>query len=325
MSKETELTTLFRESDRLSEDEKSRLQNHFADTIDDYLKAKEIAPRLSDKTSSAKQELVKYICYDCMEEFILGKKSVETSINAVNCPFCGCSSNVDALAESGEVVDILDLRCLSIGYSEMNGHRVFDRQKAIDLLLFMERKKEDGLSVQRKQEIYDQFVNNGPDYYTYEELMNTTASTFNPNSHAFIYEFFGDFWVGDYNYQIEVPMPLRYHTVKEAEGNKCSLQFCKQDGHIVLAIYSDWDQGMKDGKWYEHVAGEVLDVIHWEDWSRFKISKCKTSGSQDVSDPISNYIPDATNWDTLFDVENRPDNWTCTVEGLAYSINRYFN
>ncbi|WP_321994617.1 hypothetical protein [Clostridium butyricum] len=142
---------------------------------------------------------------------------------------------------------------------------------------------------------------------------------------SYIYEFFGDFWVNNRNYQIEVGMPTKYKTIEEAKGDNSSLRFEKHDEHIVLVIYSNWKQGMISGKWHENVAGEVLDIIKWEDWYRYKISMAKEQGIEGVGDSDSGYVPSATNWDELFDVKNKEDTWGCTVESLAYSICKYFN
>jgi len=136
------------------------------------------------------------------------------------------------------------------------------------------------------------------------------------------YNFMGDFNAGDFNYSIEVLMPTKYKTPEEAKGDKGSLRFEKQNDHIVLVIYSGWVQGFDENhQWHEHVDGKVLDIIQWSEWWRYKVAKAKVKDAEmpcviDYSD----YIPDATNWDELFDVENRPDNWTCIVESLAYSI-----
>lgn len=140
----------------------------------------------------------------------------------------------------------------------------------------------------------------------------------------YIYKSFGDFWVGNRNYQIEVPIPVKYDTAEKAKTDNSSLRFEKRDGRIVLVIYSDWKQGMNDGKWYEYVAGNVLDVIYWEEWYKYKISIAKEEGNDNLYDPNSCYVPSATNWDELFDVENLEDNWSFTVESLAYAVFAYF-
>lgn len=141
----------------------------------------------------------------------------------------------------------------------------------------------------------------------------------------YIYKFFGDFWAKNRNYQIEVPMPTKYKTITEAKADNSSLRFEKHDEHIVLVVYSNWEQGMIQGKWHEHVAGEVLDIIKWEDWYRYKISMAKEKGIEDIGDSDSSYVPSAINWDELFDIKNLKDNWSCTVESIAYSIFSYFN
>lgn len=137
---------------------------------------------------------------------------------------------------------------------------------------------------------------------------------------TYIHEFFGDFWVNNRNYQIEVPMPTKYKTAEEAKCDSGSLRFEKRDGHIVLVIYSKWEQGMIKDKWYEHVAGTILDIIKWEDWYRYKMSMAKEEGADNLYDPNSCYVPSATNWDELFNVESLEDSWVCTVESLAYVV-----
>lgn len=137
---------------------------------------------------------------------------------------------------------------------------------------------------------------------------------------TYIYEFSGDFWVNNRNYQIEVPMPTKYKTAEEAKYDKSSLRFEKRDGHIVLVVYSKWEQGMNDGEWYEHVAETILGIIKWEDWYRYKMSMAKEGGDDNIYDANSCYVPNATNWDELFNVGSLEDSWACTIESLAYSV-----
>ncbi len=153
---------------------------------------------------------------------------------------------------------------------------------------------------------------------------------------TFIYEFGGDFWAPNElgedgkwhdagnNYIIEVPLPIQYASIEEAKASNVSLQFRKYKGHIALIIWSGWKQGNdKDGKWFERVDAEILDIIYWEDWTKYKLAKEKPECQEKLCSDIStDYIPDATSWDGLFHVENLPDNWFCTVEGLYYCIYR---
>lgn len=142
----------------------------------------------------------------------------------------------------------------------------------------------------------------------------------------YLYEFFGDFWANNRNYQIEIIMPTKYTTPKDAKADSSSARFEKHDGHVVLVIYSDWEQGMENGKWFEHVAGSVLDVIHWEDWNKYKMSQAKGEGIEGMgNDPITDYVPCSTKWDELFDVSSLSDNWGYSVESLAYTVLAYIN
>jgi DNA-directed RNA polymerase subunit RPC12/RpoP len=182
MSEKSELTIILPENSGFSENEKDRLKKHVTDSIDAYLEAKGIMHKESDKTVIDGQGLIKYICYDCMEEFILGKKAVEKNKNKVVCPFCGHSSNIDSLAEcSAEDQEEMELGCLSVSYAETDNHRVHDRFKALELALYLERKRESGLTNQRKKELYDKFIIFGQDYYTFDEIVNKSNSTLQMN------------------------------------------------------------------------------------------------------------------------------------------------
>lgn len=127
-----------------------------------------------------------------------------------------------------------------------------------------------------------------------------------------------------YNFQIEVTIPIDYDTEEEATHCPCSLRFeLDDDGHAVLRIYSDWKQGIdKNGEWFEHVDGNIIDTIKWEEHWKYKISKSKviSKNMKLVCDGLTDYVPDATPWDELFDIENQPKGWVNTVEPLAYGI-----
>lgn len=126
-----------------------------------------------------------------------------------------------------------------------------------------------------------------------------------------------------YNFQIDVQIPIDYKTREEAAGCSCSLRFEVEDGHVVLRIYSNWQQGLdKNGKWYEHVNGNIIDTIRWEEYWKYKISRSKVV-AKDMGcfiDACKDYLPNATPWDELFDIKNQPEGWTSTVEPLAYYI-----
>lgn len=136
-------------------------------------------------------------------------------------------------------------------------------------------------------------------------------------------EYYGDFWVNNWNYQIEVCLPTNHTTIKSAKYDSSPLRFEKHDGHIVLVIYADFQQGFVNGKWTEQVVGEVLEIISWENWHRYKMSKAKAEG--EIGDDLTfDYLPCATNWDELFDVNTLPEHSGHMVESLSYGILAYF-
>lgn len=127
-----------------------------------------------------------------------------------------------------------------------------------------------------------------------------------------------------YNFQIEVQIPINYDTKEAAISCPCSLRFEKEDGHAVLRIYSEWQQGFdKNGKWLEHVDGNVIETIRWEEHWKYKISRSKVIAKEmgGYIDGNTDYLPDATPWDELFDIKNQLEGWRNTVESLAYCIN----
>lgn len=81
-------------------------------------------------------------------------------------------------------------------------------------------------------------------------------------------------------------------------------------------------KGRQNGEWFEHVDGNIIDTIKWEEHWKYKISKSKviSKNMKLVCDGLTDYVPDATPWDELFDIENQPKGWVNTVESLAYGI-----
>lgn len=156
--------------------------------------------------------------------------------------------------------------------------------------------------------------------------MNANMKTKKKRStQAYHHEFYGDFEVNDRNYQIEVCLPTKHTTIISAKYDPSALRFEKHDGHIVLVVYSDFKQGICNGKWIEDVDGKILEIIRWEDWHRYKISKAKEEGVDAIGDDgISGYFPCATNWDEIFDVKNLPHHWGYLVESIAYGVLAYF-
>lgn len=144
-------------------------------------------------------------------------------------------------------------------------------------------------------------------------------------SPEYIYEATFDFWWNGWNYSMDVQMPVKYTDIEMAKHDKSFCRFEKRDGHVVLVIYSSWEQGIKDGKWYEHIAGEELAVYRWEDWHLWKMTKAKEKELPSMIDAIQDYLPYAENWDVLFGVDELPEEWVLTPESLAYSILSYAN
>lgn len=138
-------------------------------------------------------------------------------------------------------------------------------------------------------------------------------------------EFMGDFWYNKKNYELEVLIPVPYKTAKEAVKCPCSLRFEKVGDHIALVVWSDWKQGLDENdKWYEHVDGIPIDIIYWEDWSKYKMAVIRP----EIKDGFGkyfyeDYIPCVQTWDELFDVNSLSNDWCLTVEDLAYGIINY--
>lgn len=122
-------------------------------------------------------------------------------------------------------------------------------------------------------------------------------------------------------YLIDVDIPINYETEEDAEACSASLRFQKIGGHIYLVIWSDWKQGYdKNGKWKEHVAGEVVDIISWNERWKYRVLKIKEDRKNDAFTSSEDYLPDATPWDELFENDSLPEGWVSTVESLAYAV-----
>lgn len=152
------------------------------------------------------------------------------------------------------------------------------------------------------------------------------------------YVFFGDFYRTKtvdgkmqndhdyYNFQIEASIPIDYKTKKEAENCLCSLRFEIENGHIVLRIYSGWKRNIDKEGWYELVLDKVIATIKWNEWRKYKMSRSKVisqyiDDNYSYVDAIDDFVPDATPWDELFDINNLPEDWHNTVEPNDYYIN----
>lgn len=162
--------------------------------------------------------------------------------------------------------------------------------------------------------------------------MNKEISLECDNKSFYKYIYSGDFWTpefveNNYNYSLEVTLPMEFPTLESARNCKASLRFQKIDGHILLVVWSDWHQGFdKEGKWREGVKGEPVGYIRWQDWREYRIARSRTTDIPCIASD-EDYIPIATPWDELFEkdiqrVESKSLEWVCTVESLSYSIIR---
>lgn len=135
---------------------------------------------------------------------------------------------------------------------------------------------------------------------------------------TYIHVFIGDFWANKINYEIEINMPTKHASPKEAKQDGSSARFEKRNGEVVLVIYSSWEQGFNsEGKWYEHIKGTVLDIIRWEESWKYKMM---VENPKQIKGNGIDYIPCATRWNELFKIESLPDQWCNTVESLAYKV-----
>lgn len=93
-----------------------------------YIIYKMMANLIWEKESGEKHyedDLVKYVCYGCDKEFIVGKHFAETS-DQLRCPYCGQIRDLDVKAEvTGEWLEELELGCFGISYTiDNNGNHV---------------------------------------------------------------------------------------------------------------------------------------------------------------------------------------------------------
>lgn len=122
-------------------------------------------------------------------------------------------------------------------------------------------------------------------------------------------------------YDIEVPIPIDFKTREEAINCSANLRFQKLEGHIVLCIYSSFKQGFNgEGKWVEQVQGEIVDIIEWHQWWKYKMIK-STCAFYESSDPLEDYEPCIEKWDDIFQVNLLPEDWSRNVQSLSFSIN----
>lgn len=122
------------------------------------------------------------------------------------------------------------------------------------------------------------------------------------------------------DYNIDVQIPIDYETREDAINCTAYLRFQKYEGHIVLCIYSSFKQGFNgDGKWVEQIQGEIIDIVEWRQWWKYKMIK-STCAFYESQDPLEDYEPCIEKWDDIFQVNLLPEDWGRNVQSLAYSI-----
>lgn len=119
--------------------------------------------------------------------------------------------------------------------------------------------------------------------------------------------FFGSFELNSdgkwKRYEIEVTMPWGYHSPEEAYLCPFTLQFEKQDNHVVLVVYSNKQKN------------DVVEVIRFDNWGRYRMGVKKDTivYGREV-EFYDDFVPCLKTWDEIFDVKNLPDDW---VHGVA--------
>lgn len=126
------------------------------------------------------------------------------------------------------------------------------------------------------------------------------------------------------NYMIEVPIPIDYETEDDAISCAVSLRFEEENGHVVLRIYERGESGTdSNGHWLEHVSGNVIETVHWEDIYKYRHASKSRLPAKEMpiwADTNIDYIPDATPWDVIFEETFKLPGFRCTLECLAYRI-----
>ena len=145
----------------------------------------------------------------------------------------------------------------------------------------------------------------------------------NPQVVDYTYYFSGDFWSKDgkhNNYSFEFPIPIKYATIKEAKGCNASARFEKRDGHAVVVIYSDWEQGMNNGKWHESVKGNEIGVIRQEEYWMYTMAIQKEESANKGCIDQTDFLPSCDSWDEIFCIDEKANDWYYIIESLAFNI-----
>ncbi|KNZ42397.1 hypothetical protein [Acetobacterium bakii] len=85
-------------------------------------------------------DLLKYKCYGCEKEFIVGRNHKETSEQLI-CPYCGQAKALDEISEcGGECLEELELGCFGIYFTiDKNGEPVTQPIDLFEKELFFNR------------------------------------------------------------------------------------------------------------------------------------------------------------------------------------------
>lgn len=103
-----------------------------------------MAKLIWEKESGTKyfqDDLLKYKCYACEKDFIVGKHHTETSDQLI-CPYCGQSKALDEISEcGGEWLEELELGCFGIYFTiDKNGEPITHPIDLFEKEMFFNRK-----------------------------------------------------------------------------------------------------------------------------------------------------------------------------------------
>lgn len=131
-------------------------------------------------------------------------------------------------------------------------------------------------------------------------------------------------YLGDFNtpngsvFSIYSQIPIIYNSYKEAEKCSVFLRFKKIDGHIVLFMYKNEEDKSDD-------QCKVIDIIKWDEWWKYRVVEMKKESYNNASIENEDFLPNGTNWNELFGVNNLNDDWFETVIGIENIINPILN
>jgi len=134
----------------------------------------------------------------------------------------------------------------------------------------------------------------------------------------------GGFWFNDVNYHFEFSISKPFDSLEEARADKCVARFEIYNGHVIVFIYTGWrDDAVDSNIWYECTTGEVVEIIEWEQWWKYRLTQRRAEAYyKQTLDPQLDYIPCSMNWDDLFQVETLAPDWGLNVDCFADYITR---